>query len=150
MSRSLDRAPDTTAAGLLRDHMDLRGQMREVEESLYRLRGEGSKPGDRDVLVARLRDLRDEFVRHFAREEGSGLLGRGDDGGGRVTAKELFGQHELFRRDLALLVAMVEHEARLSADLLDLCAVKVAKLFANIRWHEAIESGVLKRFDVRE
>lgn len=141
--------PGSLEARLQREHHELRGRMRDVEELLYRMRAEGVRPGDRDLLLARLRGLRDELVRHFAREEEAGLVGPRSAVGEDAERARLHSQHEHFRKELAWLVGSVDAAGALSPQVLDESAARVALLFSEIRWHDAVEMGLLRRTSPR-
>ncbi len=138
-----------TAENIHDDHAELRVEMRDVEAQLSGLREDGS-PEAIARFHARLTDYRSHLRNHFQDEERSESFAsfRNGDPMARVRVDKLCLQHREFLGELDRILVDLGSGA-ITPEGLESIALEVDHLFTNLRWHDSVETGLLKRLAER-
>jgi len=124
------------------DHVAVAEGLRRIEVELARLGPASRSCDERAGLRAELVALHALLREHFAREERDDFLGQGIpwDPGTRAAIDQLVGQHRRFLATLERLLAELDRPGAAPAPTGEL-----QNLFANLRWHDGVETGLLRK-----
>ncbi len=125
------------------DHAAVHEAMRRITSEVERSRS-ASGAHRFDELGRLLDDFRKALGEHFLREERDDFFGQGIpwDPQTRERIDRLIVQHREF---LARLDRLVQELAALPTERLESFAGELENLFVNLRWHDTVETSLLKR-----
>lgn len=141
----MDRPTSPRLGQIAADHVAVNESMRRIGSELERLRAASADVRELDGLAGLLGEFRQLLTDHFRREEHDEfLLGTSFpwDLATRERVDQLLLQHRHFLAEVDQLVSEV---ATVSPGRLAVLAGEVENLFVNLRWHDAVETGLLHR-----
>jgi hypothetical protein len=130
-------------AQIAADHVAVREAMQRLTSEVERSRSASGQPRF-DELGRLLLAFRELLREHFAREERDDFFGQGIpwDPQARERIDQLITQHRQF---LGRLDRLAQELDGLSLERLDAFAGEMENLFTNVRWHDAVETSLMKR-----